>query len=141
MTTKEIVQQVIDAFDNNDVEKILSFFADDVTWTMKGSSITIMNGKNEVEQFLGGMEDVKMVSSTNDHIIVEGKTAAVDGLVQCKGKNGEDMAMYYADFYELENDKVKTVTSYIVDKKEWINTNYTNDFKSGEFVIIRVICA
>jgi ketosteroid isomerase-like protein len=118
MTTKEIVQQVIDAFDNNDVEKILSFFADDVTWTMKGSSITIMNGKNEVEQFLGGMEDVKMVSSTKDHIIVEGKTAAVDGLVQCKGKNGEDMAMYYADFYELENDKVKTVTSYIVDKKE-----------------------
>ncbi|QTE40014.1 nuclear transport factor 2 family protein [Mucilaginibacter gossypii] len=118
MATKEIVQHVIDAFDNNDVEKILSFFADDVKWTMKGSSVTIMNGKNEVEQFLGGMEDVKMVSSTKDHIVVEGNTAAVDGLVQCKDKDGKGMAMYYADFYELENDKVKRVTSYIVDKKE-----------------------
>ncbi|WEA03287.1 nuclear transport factor 2 family protein [Mucilaginibacter sp. SJ] len=118
MATKEIVQQVIDAFDNNDVEKILSFFADDVKWTMKGSSVTIMNGKNEVEQFLGGMEDVKMVSSTKEHIIVDGNTAAVDGLVRCKDKNGKDMAMYYADIYELENGKVKRVTSYIVDKKE-----------------------
>ncbi|WP_413666504.1 nuclear transport factor 2 family protein [Mucilaginibacter sp. Mucisp86] len=118
MTTKEIVQQVIDAFDNNDVEKILNLFAEDVIWTMKGSSITIMNGKNEVAQFLGGMEDVKMISSTKEHIIVEGNTVAVDGLVQCRDKNGKDMAMYYADIYELENDKVKKVTSYIVDKKE-----------------------
>lgn len=118
MATKEIVSQVIDAFDNNDVEKILSFFADDVQWTMMGSSITVMNGKNEVNQFLGGMEDVKMVSSTKDHIVADGNIAAVDGLIQCKGKDGNEMAMYYADFYELENDKVKKLTSYIVDKKE-----------------------
>lgn len=118
MTTKEIVLQVIDAFDNNDVDKILSFFADDVQWTMKGLTITVMNGKDDVGKFFGGMEEIKMVSSTKDHIVVDGNTAAVDGLVQCKGKNGEDIAMYYADFYELENDKVKTLTSYIVDKKE-----------------------
>jgi ketosteroid isomerase-like protein len=118
MTTKEIVQQVINAFDNNNVDKVLSLFADDVKWTMKGSAITIMNSKDEVGKFLGGMEDVKMVSSTKDHIVVENNTAAVDGLVQCRGKNGEEMAMYYADFYELENGKVKTLTSYIIDKKE-----------------------
>ncbi|WP_121811595.1 nuclear transport factor 2 family protein [Mucilaginibacter kameinonensis] len=118
MTTKEIVLQVLDAFDNNDVEKILSFFSDDVEWTMRGSSVTVMNGKDSVYKFFGGMEDVKMVSSTKDHIVVDGNIAAVDGLVQCKGKNGEDMAMYYADFYELENGKVKKLSSYIVDKKE-----------------------
>lgn len=89
MATKEIVLQVIDAFDNNDVDKILSLFADDVQWTMKGSALTIMNGKDEVDKFLGGMEDVKMVSSTKDHIIVEGNTVAVDGLVQCKAKTGK----------------------------------------------------
>ncbi len=118
MTTKEIVLQVIDAFDNNDVDKILSLFADDVIWTMKGSNITVSNGKDEVEKFLGAMEDIKIVSSTHDHIIVDGNKAAVDGFIQCKGKSGEEINMYYADFYELENDQVKIVTSYIVDKKE-----------------------
>jgi ketosteroid isomerase-like protein len=118
MATKEIVLQVIDAFDNNDVDKVLSLFTDDVKWTMKGSALTIINGKEEVDNFLGGMKDIKVVSSTKDHIVIDGTTAAVDGLIQCKGKNGENMAMYYADFYELENDKVKTLTSYIVDKKE-----------------------
>ena len=118
MTTKEIVLQVIDAFDNNDVDKILNLFADDVIWTMKGSSLTISNGKDEVEKFLGGMDDVKVVSSTHDHIIVDGNKAAVDGFIQCKNKSGEEINMHYADFYELENDKVKIVTSYIVDKKD-----------------------
>ncbi|MGN8071657.1 nuclear transport factor 2 family protein [Mucilaginibacter sp. SG564] len=118
MTTKEIVLQVIDAFDNNDVDKILRLFADDVVWTMKGSSVTIVNGKDEVEKFLGGMDDVKIVSSTHDHVIIEGNKAAVDGFIQCKGKNGEEINMHYADFYEVENDRVKIVTSYIVDKKD-----------------------
>ncbi|MBB6110826.1 Ketosteroid isomerase-related protein [Mucilaginibacter lappiensis] len=118
MTTKEIVLQVIDAFDNNDVDKILDLFADDVIWTMKGSNLTISNGKDEVEKFLSGMEDVKVVSSTYDHLIVDGNKAAVDGFIQCKNKNSEEINMHYADFYELENDRVKILTSYIVDKKD-----------------------
>ena len=118
MTTKEIVLQVIEAFDKNDVDKILDLFADDVIWTMKGSSLTISNGKDEVEKFLGGMDDVMIVSSTHDHIIVEGNKAAVDGFIQCENKSGEKINMYYADFYELENDRVKILTSYVVDKKE-----------------------
>lgn len=118
MTTKEIVLQVIDAFDNNDVEKILSFFADDIVWTMTGTDITIMNGKAEIEKFFGGMEDVKMVSSTRDHVIVEESTAAVDGLVKCQGKEGKEFEMYYADFYELADGKVKKLSSYVIDKKQ-----------------------
>ena len=118
MTTNEIVIQVINAFDNNHIDKILKLFADDVIWTMKGSTVTIANGKDEVEKFLGGVEDIKIASSTHDHIIVEGNKAAVDGFIQCKGKVGEETNMYYADFYEVENDQVKTLTSYIVDKKE-----------------------
>lgn len=117
MTTKEIVTQVIEAFDSNNVDKILSFFADDVVWSMTGNEIMMMNGKAEVNQFLGGMEDVKMVSSTRDHIIVEGNTAAVDGLVRCKGKEGKEFEMFYADFYELVNGKVKKLSSYVIDKK------------------------
>jgi ketosteroid isomerase-like protein len=117
MTTKEIVTQVIEAFDNNNVEKILSLFADDVVWSMTGTGINIMNGKTEVEQFLGGMDEIKMVSSTRDHIIVDGDTAAVDGLVKCKGKDGKEFEMFYADFYELEDGKVKKLSSYVIDKK------------------------
>ena len=118
MTTKEIVSQVIEAFDNNDVEKILSHFADDVVWTMTGTEITIMHGKAEVSQFLGGMEDVKMISSTRDHVIVEGNSAAVDGLVKCQNKEGKQFEMFYADFYELVDGKVKKLSSYIIDKNK-----------------------
>ncbi|WP_162996531.1 nuclear transport factor 2 family protein [Mucilaginibacter celer] len=118
MGTKEIVLQVVEAFDNNDVEKILSFFADDVVWTMTGTNITVMNGKAEVERFFGGMEEVKMISSTKDHVVAEGNTAAVDGLVKCQGKEGKVFEMYYADFYELTDGKVKKISSYVVDKKQ-----------------------
>ncbi|WP_419701159.1 nuclear transport factor 2 family protein [Mucilaginibacter sp. NFX135] len=86
MTTKEIVLQVIDAFDNNDVDKILSLFADDVIWTMKGSSITVSNGKDEVGKFLGAMEDIKIVSSTRDHIIVDVIKPPLMALYNAKAK-------------------------------------------------------
>lgn len=116
METKEIIQKVTAAFDASDTEAILGYMADDVSWEMMGDQT--ISGKDDMRKFLAGMSDMKMVSSTKKHIIVDGDAAAVHGDVQYKGKDGQLMDMYYCDVYELENGKVEKMTSYIVDKKK-----------------------
>jgi ketosteroid isomerase-like protein len=116
MNNKEIIQNVIDAFDSNDVDGILDLLTDDVEWHMLGDQV--ISGKDELKEYFSKNAGMKLLSSTKDHIIIEGDRAAVDGNVQCAGKNGETMDMYYCDVYELEKGKVKKIVSYTVNKRK-----------------------
>ncbi|WP_350340154.1 nuclear transport factor 2 family protein [Paraflavitalea speifideaquila] len=58
-----------------------------------------------------------MVSSTKEHIIVDGDQVAVNGEVTCKGNDGKVFDMYYCDVYELNKGLIKNMTSYIITKK------------------------
>lgn len=115
MSNKEVVQQVIDAFDKNDVDGILNNFMDNAEWHMRpGKSVS---GKTAIRGFFDEISGMQMQTSINKHIIVNGDQAAVDGEVKCKDPNGNVFDMYYCDIYELENGKVKKLISYTVDKK------------------------
>jgi uncharacterized protein len=125
MTNSETIHNVIDAFDNNDVDTILSLVTDDAEWHMLGDQV--ISGKEEMREFFSKNAGMKMLSSTKDHIIIEGDRAAVDGNVQCIGKNGLVMDMYYCDVYELEKGRVKKIVSYTVNKSKVSNTKiYAN---------------
>jgi ketosteroid isomerase-like protein len=116
MDTKEIVTAVIDAFDNNDVELILSYLTEDAEWHMVGDQTYA--GKETIREFFTTHPDMKMISSTRENIIVEGNTAAVNGEVQCEEESsGAKHEMYYCDLYVLEGDLVKKMTSYVLPKK------------------------
>ena len=125
MNNKETIQQVIDAFDNNDVDSILDLVTDDVEWHMLGDQV--ISGKDKLREFFSKNAGMKLLSSTKDHIIIEGDRAAVDGHVQCAGKNGEMADMYYCDVYELEKGKVKKIVSYTINKRKTSNAKiYAN---------------
>lgn len=115
MNNREIIKQLVAAFDRNDTEAILSYMTDDVTWRMLGDDP--LNGKDNMRAMFANA-DMQLLSSTKDHFIVDGDTVAVDGEVVCKGQNGELMNMYYCDIYDLENGKVKRMTTYAVNKKK-----------------------
>jgi hypothetical protein len=115
MSNKEVVQQVIAAFDKNDVDAILSNFTDNAEWHMRPGKIAA--GKTAIREFFGEMSGMEMETSIKKHIIVNGDNAAVDGEVKCKDPNGKVYDMYYCDIYELENGKVNKLISYTVDKK------------------------
>ncbi|MCX2480199.1 nuclear transport factor 2 family protein [Pedobacter sp. MC2016-15] len=115
--TREFLMSVIDAFDKNDVDLILSHLADDVEWTIVGEQR--FSGKQSIGDFFRAFPDMKMISSTKDHIIISGNNAVVDGEVQCINEGtGVHHDMFYCDIYDFKDGKVQKMTSYTVNKKK-----------------------
>jgi ketosteroid isomerase-like protein len=98
MNNRKVIEDVIAAFDANDVAAILNNMTDDVEWEMLGDAT--MSGKEAIRQ-----------------MIIEGDQAAVTGEVKCEGPNGTLMDMYYCDIYELTDGKVSRMISYPINKK------------------------
>lgn len=115
MDTKEVIEKIVDAFDRSDVEGILDLMTADAVWEMVGGRALV--GKDEIRSSLIEMGEMEMLGSTKDHMIIEDATAAVDGAVKYKGKDGQVHEMYYCDVYELKDGKVSKMTSYTVNKK------------------------
>ncbi len=116
MNNKEITLQVADAFTRSDVDTILNYFADAIEWHMLGDKV--YQGKETIKQMFTGDSSMKIITCTQDHVIAEGDTVAIDGYVECTGKDEKMIHMYYCDLYELEDGKVKKMISYTVDKKK-----------------------
>src|SRR5687768_16218752 len=51
---KEIVQRVNEGFAENNLEKVLSFCTDDLTWTMVGD--TTVRGKDSIRKWMASMD-------------------------------------------------------------------------------------
>lgn len=117
MDNRKILQDFLDKFDKGDIEGILSHMTDDVQWHILEDRL--MAGKEAVRTFLIDNQDMKIVSATRDHFIVEGDRATVGGEAVCRNTtNGDAFDMYYCDVYQLQNGKVKDMVTYIIIKKE-----------------------
>jgi len=114
MNNRKVIEDIVAAFDANDVDAILNNMTDDIEWEMLGDAT--MSGKDAIRQMFTGAE-TKMISSTKRHMIIEGDQAAVTGEVKCEGPNGTLMDMYYCDIYELTDGKVSRMISYPINKK------------------------
>lgn len=116
MTNKEIIRKITAGFEANDTDAIMEHLADDVRWSMIGDFSEI--GKDEFR---------KKHETNNEHIgpatitilneIEDGDEVAVEGIVKCKMKNGTMFEGLFADFYKLENGKIKEMRFYVVPKK------------------------
>ncbi len=115
MTNKQTIENVIKAFEENNVEGILEQLTDDAEWHMLNDQT--IKGKDAWRTFFGQHPEMTMVSSTTNHIIIDGDQAAVDGEVKCKDKDGNLFDMYYCDLYELRDAKVKKMVTYSINKK------------------------
>jgi ketosteroid isomerase-like protein len=116
MENREIILKLTEAFDTYDQKTILNHIADDVEWNMLGESL--ITGKENMAAFFNEHSSVKILSSSKDHIVVDGDQVAVDGEMKCIGPDNKIHEMYYCDIYELENSKVKKLISYTVNKKK-----------------------
>jgi uncharacterized protein len=73
---KDIVQRINDAFAENNLEKVLSFCADDFTWTMVGE--TPVRGKDAIRKWMAAM-DVQPPQFTIQDTIAEGDLVMTRG--------------------------------------------------------------
>jgi uncharacterized protein (TIGR02246 family) len=101
-----IMRDLIKSLETGDVEKTLSFFAEDGVWINPNGTF---KGKEELRRYLTNsaqlMRDVK-VTETGNKIIVQGNKAFYehDIAATIEGKRAEGLAMCA---YEFTNDKIQ----------------------------------
>lgn len=111
MKNKEIVKQVVEAFLNSDIETGLSHMTEDVKMGWPGF-FDLAPGKDAIREFFKNVPE--MTSRGIEDIIEEGNKVAATGSVTSKEKDGTRKHSFFCDVYKLENDKVKSIKSYMV---------------------------
>ena len=127
-----IMRDLIKTLETGDVEKALSFFAEDGVWVTPNGTF---KGKEELRRYLTysaqSMRDVT-VTETGNKIIAQGNKAFYEHVIAAtiEGNRAEGLAMCA---YEFTNDKVQEVRT-VYDRllmakqaaKGWLAKNIVN---------------
>ena len=111
---KQTVNEYMAAFMVSDHERILACLTDDVIWEMPGIYQNVgkeaFDKEIENDNFVGSptIQIIKLIEE-NDIVIAE-------GAVQGNMKNGNKLDAVFCDVFEMENGKIKKLTSYLMSK-------------------------
>ena len=111
---KQTVNEYMAAFRVSDHDRVLACLTDDVIWEMPGIYQHVgkeaFDKEIENENFVGSptIQIVKLIEE-NDIVIAE-------GAVQGNMKNGNKLDAVFCDVFEMENGKIKKLTSYLMSK-------------------------
>ena len=116
---KQTVEKYMEGFRTSDHQMILSCLTDDVVWEMPGVYTHVgkkaFDSEIENENFEGSptIQIFRLVEE-NDVVIAE-------GAVQCKMKNGNLLDAVFCDVFQMQNGKIKYLTSYLMTKNSQQN--------------------
>jgi len=111
---KQTVNEYMDAFRVSDHKRILACLTDDIIWEMPGIYQHV--GK---EAFDKEIENDNFIGNPTIQIIklVEEKNIVIaEGAVQGNMKNGNILDAVFCDVFEMENGKIKKLTSYLMSR-------------------------
>jgi len=113
---KDTVRKYIDGFNKSDHAQILSCLTDDMEWLMPGAFH--LTGKDAVDKeiendaFTGSPTvSITRMTEENDVVIAE-------GTVRVAWKHGGFLNAVFCDAFEMENGKIRRLTTYQVNLKE-----------------------
>lgn len=115
MTHKEIVREINRGFELDDHDMIMKHIHDDVVWFCPGAFTA--RGAAEFRKHI--RDDVSFSGTptiTVKNEIAEGEWLAVEGEVKVKLKSGQPIELYFHDTYRFKDNKVISMTSYLVPK-------------------------
>jgi uncharacterized protein len=109
---KQVVRKLNKAFEDDDVQTILSCLADDIRWDVPGHFTC--KGKQEFQSQIhnDAFEGAPIITIKNE--IAEDDHLAVEGSVTSKLKGGAPFNAVFHNTYLLKDGKVKAMTSYVV---------------------------
>lgn len=111
---KQTINEYMAAFMVSDHKRILACLTDDVVWEMPGIYQHVgkkaFDKEIENDNFIGSptIQIIKLIEE-NDIVIAE-------GAVQGNMKNGNKLDAVFCDVFEMENGKIKKLTSYLMSK-------------------------
>lgn len=114
MTGKEIIREVNKGFMSGDVNAIIKYVTDDVTWEMPG--VFFRKGKEEFGKEAIN-ENWRPLVITHINELEEAGRVAVEGTVETTKPTGEPFSLAFFDFYLIEEGRIKEMRSYVMEKK------------------------
>lgn len=113
---KEIVSRYIEGFNKNDHFQILDCLSSNVEWLMPGSFHLV--GKEAIDKEIEndaftGHPVVQITRMTEEHNVV-----IAEGSVRVAWKKGGFLDAVFCDVFEMENGKIKRLTTYQVNLNE-----------------------
>lgn len=109
---KDIVQRINEGFAENNLEKVLSFCTDDITWTMVGD--TTVRGKEPIRQWMASM-DPQPPQLRIQQTIAEADTVVARGdMMMQERKDGPSIPYTFCDIYRFAGDKVVELTAFVI---------------------------
>lgn len=108
---KKIIEIYMEGFRKSDHEQILSCLTDDIEWEMPGAFHLF--GK---ESFDKEIENAAFVGSPEiiiTRMIEEMNVVVAEGKVMAKKIDGSILNAVFCDVFDMENNKIKHLTSYL----------------------------
>lgn len=103
------------AFVNKNLGTISNYVTDDVTWQIMGGKQ--LEGIDDFKKYLEEMDGTTITELELNHIITNGTSCAVEGVIRREGGMNDS----FSEVYKLrggKNPKIKKMTSYVVELKE-----------------------
>ncbi|WP_276380832.1 nuclear transport factor 2 family protein [Flavobacterium sp. H4147] len=111
---KQIVNEYMEAFRVSDHKRILDCLTDDIIWEMPGIYQHV--GKEEFDKEIENENFVGSPTIQIFKLIEENNTVIAEGAVQGNMTNGGKLDAVFCDVFEMENGKIKKLTSYLMSK-------------------------
>jgi ketosteroid isomerase-like protein len=113
---KQTVQRYMDGFGKSDHAAILACLTDDVQWVIPGlfhkTGKAAFDKEIENEAFVGS-PTIKVTRLTEENNVV-----VAEGSVRSKRKDGGKLHAVFCDVFEMQDGKIKRLTSYLMEIKE-----------------------
>ena len=109
---KNTVEQINDAFAENNLDKVLSFCTDDLVWTMVGD--TTVKGKDAIRKWIASMSPqppqlmIQQTVADGDVVITRGDMIMKDS------KSGIAHTYSFCDVYRFEGDRVAELIAFVI---------------------------
>ena len=109
---KRIIHGINEGFAENNLEKVLAFCTDDISWTMVGD--TTVKGKDAIRKWMASMNPeppqltIQQTVGEGDFVIARGD------MVMREKKSGSAIPYTFCDIYRFEGDKVAELTAFVI---------------------------
>jgi uncharacterized protein len=109
---KAIVEQINEGFARNDLEQVLSFCSDNLSWNMIGEKT--VTGKDAIRTWIASMGP-QPPQFTIEHTVAEGDFVITrgDGTMKEK-KDGSSEPYAFCDIYHFTGDKVDELVTFVI---------------------------
>jgi ketosteroid isomerase-like protein len=110
---KELIKEFNKAFTAKKIEFILDHVSNDIRWNIVGMPVII--GKNDFLKTIEMMDLIDVRELNIQNIIAEGEYVVVEIAAKSYIKGGDPLNASYCSVYRIKDEKIKELTTYIVD--------------------------